>query len=79
MTPSIERAEVSAAAAITGLTGEMLAASREHGRHQGWSRLEVTTPPLPAFSRTASFYEREGFAVSGGRKLRCLIGGGPEP
>ncbi len=55
------------------LGSALLAAAREHGRRQGWSRLEVTTPPLPAFSRTLGFYEREGFAVSGGRKLRCLL------
>jgi GNAT superfamily N-acetyltransferase len=125
MTPSIERADVSAAAVVTALSGELLeeiqaaigervfsfdaawnqtrleealetgrcvvflargrelgsallAAAREHGRRQGWSRLEVTTPPLPAFSRTLGFYEREGFAVSGGRKLRCLISGAQE-
>ncbi|KEF41667.1 MAG: hypothetical protein ER33_10365 [Cyanobium sp. CACIAM 14] len=62
-----------------GLGSALLAAAREHARHQGWSRLEVTTPPLPAFSRTLGFYEREGFAISGGRKLRCLIGGAQAP
>jgi GNAT superfamily N-acetyltransferase len=62
-----------------GLGSTLLAAAREHGRLQGWSRLEVTTPPLPAFARALAFYEREGFAVSGGRKLRCLIGGPQAP
>ena len=56
-----------------GLGSALLAAAREHGHRQGWSRLEVTTPPLPAFARTLGFYEREGFAVSGGRKLRALL------
>ena len=56
-----------------GLGGALLAAARAHARGQGWRRLEVTTPPLPAFARTLAFYEREGFAISGGRKLRCLI------
>ncbi len=28
---------------------------------------------VPAFARTLAFYEREGFAVSGGLKLRCLL------
>ena len=36
-------------------------------------RLEVTTPPLPQFERTLRFYEREGFEITGGRKLRVLI------
>lgn len=37
---------------------------------RGWTRLEVTTPPLPEFARTLAFYEREGFSISGGRKLK---------
>lgn len=37
---------------------------------QGWARLEVTTPPVPTFERTFAFYEREGFSVSGGRKMK---------
>ena len=52
---------------------ELLDAVRAHGREAGWSRLEVTTPPLPAFERTLAFYEREGFAVAGGRKLRTPL------
>lgn len=56
-----------------GLGRALLAAARSLARQQGWRRLEVTTPPLPAFARTLAFYEREGFAISGGRKLRCLI------
>jgi GNAT superfamily N-acetyltransferase len=40
---------------------------------RGWKRLEVTTPPLPLFQRTVSFYERYGFAVTGGHKLKTLL------
>lgn len=40
---------------------------------RSWSRLEVTTPPLPEFDRTLAFYEREGFTISGGRKLRLSL------
>lgn len=47
--------------------GKRLAADR------GWTRLEVTTPPLPAFQRTLDFYERQGFSISGGRKLKVDI------
>jgi GNAT superfamily N-acetyltransferase len=39
----------------------------------GWKRLEVTTPPLPQFDKTLAFYEREGFAVAGGRKLKIAL------
>lgn len=40
---------------------------------KGWKRLEVTTPPLPEFDKTLAFYEREGFAISGGRKLKRAL------
>ena len=40
---------------------------------RGWTRLEVTTPPLPQFDKTIAFYEREGFAITGGRKLKVAL------
>lgn len=43
------------------------------GRSRGWTRLEVTTPPLPQFERTLRFYQREGFTVTGGRKLKTAL------
>ena len=43
---------------------------KDFGRSIGWKRLEVTTPPLPQFDKTLAFYKREGFANSGGLKLR---------
>ena len=48
----------------------LLDAAKLFGAQRGWKRLEVTTPPIPQFQRTLDFYEREGFAVSGGRKLQ---------
>lgn len=48
----------------------LIAQAKSFGRSRGWKRLEVTTPPLPQFARTLAFYEREGFAVTGGRKLK---------
>ncbi|MDD3761283.1 MAG: GNAT family N-acetyltransferase [Acidithiobacillus sp.] len=47
--------------------------ARSFGREHGWKRLEVTTPPLPQFDRTLAFYEREGFSITGGRKLKTLL------
>lgn len=38
-----------------------------------WTRLEVTTPPLPHFDRTLAFYARQGFAISGGRKMNVAV------
>jgi len=43
------------------------------GSSRGWKRLEVTTPPLPQFDKTLAFYEREEFAITGGRKLKVLL------
>ena len=40
------------------------------GRSRAWKRLEVTTPPLPQFDKTLAFYEKEGFAITGGPKLK---------
>lgn len=40
---------------------------------KNWKRLEVTTPPIPEFDRTLSFYESNGFEISGGRKLKADI------
>ncbi len=39
---------------------------------RGGNRLEATTPPLPQFDKTLAFYVREGFFVTGGRKLKTL-------
>jgi GNAT superfamily N-acetyltransferase len=40
---------------------------------KGWTRLEVTTPPLPLFERTVRFYEHQGFTISGGRKMNLRL------
>jgi GNAT superfamily N-acetyltransferase len=51
----------------------LLAQAKAFGESRGWKRLEVTTPPLPQFGKTLSFYEREGFAITGGRKLKLAL------
>ena len=48
----------------------LLAKARQCAGSKGWTRLEVTTPPLPHFERTLTFYERQGFSMSGGRKMK---------
>jgi ribosomal protein S18 acetylase RimI-like enzyme len=54
--------------------GRMLTQTvKDFGDERGWKRLEVTTPPLPQFDATLSFYQREGFEISGGRKLKVLL------
>ena len=51
----------------------LVAQAKAFGAFRGWKRLEVTTPPLPQFGKTLSFYEREGFAVTGGHKLKLAL------
>ena len=53
-----------------GIGAALIGEARRLGRSRGWRRLEVTTPPLPQFDRTMAFYQREGFSISGGRKLK---------
>ena len=52
---------------------QLLSQARAFGRSRNWTRLEVTTPPLPQFDKTLAFYEREGFSISGGRKLKLSL------
>jgi GNAT superfamily N-acetyltransferase len=56
-----------------GVGQGLLKSAVQFGQSRGWTRLEVTTPPLPEFDRTLAFYEQEGFEVTGGRKLKVLL------
>ena len=51
----------------------LVSQAKSFGASRGWKRLEVTTPPLPQFDKTLAFYEREGFAIAGGRKLKVAL------
>jgi GNAT superfamily N-acetyltransferase len=51
----------------------LLEEAKQFASSRNWTRLEVTTPPLPQFDKTLSFYEREGFAIAGGRKLQVTL------
>jgi len=52
---------------------ELLERAVEHARTLGWKRLELCTPPLPEFARALSFYEKHGFEVTGGRKMKVVL------
>jgi GNAT superfamily N-acetyltransferase len=56
-----------------GLGRRLVSQAKSFGLARGWTRLEVTTPRLPNFDRTLAFYEREGFSITGGRKLKLLL------
>jgi len=51
----------------------LLKKAKEFAILKNWKRLEVTTPPLPEFERTLSFYENNSFEIAGGRKLKTDI------
>lgn len=51
----------------------LLERARDFGVTRGWKRLEVTTPPLPQFERSLQFYEKNGFSITGGRKLKMVL------
>ena len=51
----------------------LLEKAKEFAISKNWKRLEVTTPPLPQFDRTLSFYENNSFEIAGGRKLKTNI------
>lgn len=51
----------------------LLEKTKKFATSKNWKRLEVTTPPLPQFDRTLSFYENNSFEIAGGRKLKTDI------
>ncbi len=51
----------------------LLTAAKAFAQTKGWKRLEVTSPPLPQFDKTLAFYQREGFSIAGGRKLKHVL------
>jgi GNAT superfamily N-acetyltransferase len=56
-----------------GIGTQLIDAAKSLAQDKAWKRLEVTTPPLPQFDRTLAFYEREGFSVAGGKKLKLAL------
>jgi GNAT superfamily N-acetyltransferase len=56
-----------------GVGTVLLSEAKRIGQSKGWRRLEMTTPLLPQFDGTLAFYRREGFSISGGRKLKLEL------
>lgn len=52
---------------------QLLKKVRNFAHEKRWHRVEVTTPPLPIFDRTLSFYKKNDFQITGGRKLKIDI------
>ena len=53
-----------------GIGKRLLTRAVEFARARGWRRLELCTPPLPDFQPALEFYQREGFVITGGRKMK---------
>ncbi|MFD0675212.1 GNAT family N-acetyltransferase [Cohnella sp. GCM10027633] len=53
--------------------GELLKFAISYGQDKDWKRLEVCTPPIPEFERTLGFYKKNGFSITGGKKLKIMI------
>lgn len=51
----------------------LLNAAVNYGRSRGWRRIELCTPPLPEFERSLTFYECNGFEITGGRKMKFIL------
>lgn len=57
----------------SGIGEKLLAHIKNYGRENGWSCIELCTPPLPEFERTLLFYQKNGLVPVGGRKMRQQI------
>jgi len=57
----------------SGIGGTLLDAAVEYARSKRWRRLELCTPALPEFERSLAFYGRNGFEVTGGRKMKRIL------
>jgi ribosomal protein S18 acetylase RimI-like enzyme len=64
---------VRAAYRSRGVGCRLMDRAKRFAAERGWKRLEVTTPPLPQFDRTLAFYQRQGFSITGGRKLKVIL------
>ncbi len=45
----------------------------KYSKSRGWKRLELSTPPVPEFDRTVEFYQKNGFEITGGYKMKYVI------
>ena len=61
---------IESASRSKGYGAQALEWLREYGKRAGYSRIELTTPPVPEFQRSLDFYLQNGFEVTGGRKVK---------
>ena len=56
----------------SGIGAILMESATNVAAERGWMRLEVGTPELPKWQRTAKFYHQNGFEEVGGRMKRIL-------
>ena len=56
-----------------GIGKMLIEEALQFAKSKGWTRLEVTTPPIPPFEETLQFYETHGFSITGGKKLKLRL------
>ncbi len=52
---------------------QLIEAAVDYADNMNWKRLELCTPPLPAFEKTVEFYQSNGFDITGGHKMKRII------
>jgi len=52
---------------------DLLRELKAFARARNWKRLELCTPPVPEFERTVAFYRANGFDITGGYKMKCVL------
>ncbi len=57
-----------------GVGAMLIEQVRNYGKKQGWSCIELCTPPLPEFEGALRFYQHNGLIPVGGRKMRQNLG-----
>jgi len=57
----------------SGIGTRLIGQIRSYGKQHNWACIELCTPPLPEFDRTLNFYQKNGLAPVGGRKMRQNI------
>ena len=57
----------------SGVGSMLIEHVKAYGNENDWSCIELCTPPLPAFERTLSFYQKNGLNAVGGRKMRQAL------
>jgi len=61
----IDEMYVAPASRSEGIGARLVDAVKEYGRERGWTRIDVTAPEDPRWTRSRQFYEKQGFTFTG--------------